>query len=78
MALLVPASVFANAKLTDTVYLYSRFGGDIIGGSADTDADAGFEEWTVGKGKPVAVIPEPSSLLVAILGSLCLLARRKR
>lgn len=78
MALLVPASVFFKAKLTDTVYLYSRFGGDITGASANTDADAGFEEWTAGTGRPVTVIPEPSSLLIGLLGALGLLVRRKR
>lgn len=78
MAMLIPASVFANAQLDDTVYLYSKFGGDITGASADTDADAGFEEWTQGTGRPITVVPEPSVLLLGIVGALGLIARRKR
>ncbi len=75
MALLVPASVFLGASLSDTLYLYSRFGGDIDG----AEADAGFEEWTQGKGTgTVVVVPEPSAVLLGLLGSLALLVRRKR
>jgi len=77
MALLIPASVFAGAKLSDTVYLYSRFGGDVTGASANSDADAGFEEWTQGVGSPM-VIPEPSALLLGIIGTLAITLRRRR
>jgi hypothetical protein len=78
MALLVPVSVFAGAAATDTVYLYSRFGGDVLNAGAESTTDAGFEEWTAGTGTPLTVIPEPSSLLIGLLGSLGLLLRRKR
>ena len=75
MALLVPASVFAGAKLSDTVYFYSRFGGDIIGASASSQADSGFEEWTAGAGK---AIPEPSAALLGLIGAMALVVRRNR
>ena len=77
MALLVPASVFQGANLSDTVYLYSRFGGDIVGASADSTADAGFEEWTAGVGAPIGV-PEPSASLLVLIGAMGLATRRKR
>lgn len=77
MALLVPASVFAGALLSDTVYLYSRFGGDVVGATAESTSDAGFEEWTQGVGTPL-VVPEPSSSLICLLGAAGLLLRRKR
>lgn len=79
MVLLVPKSVFDKSKLTDNVYLYSKFGGDIIGAAADggndTTADAGFEEWTRGAG---AVIPEPSAVFLGLIGAVSLLAKRRR
>lgn len=78
MVLLVPYSIFAKAKSTDTVYLYSKFGGDIIGASADggnnTTADAGFEEWTRGG----TAIPEPSAVFLGLIGAVSLLAKRRR
>ncbi|MEP2775074.1 MAG: hypothetical protein ABJQ29_08390 [Luteolibacter sp.] len=78
MALLVPVSVFDGAAAGDTVYFYSRFGGDVVGASADSSADAGFEEWTAGTGRPITVIPEPSAMLLGLIGALGLLIRRKR
>lgn len=75
MALLVPTSIFAGIDPNQTVYLYSRFGGDVTGAGADSDADAGFEEWTAGSGDP---IPEPSSILLGLLGALSFIARRNR
>ena len=78
MALLIPSSVFLGANVNDTVYLYSRFGGDVTGASADSTSDAGFEEWTAGRGERTVVVPEPSSFLLGLIGAATLIARRRR
>ncbi|MBC8127475.1 MAG: PEP-CTERM sorting domain-containing protein [Gloeobacteraceae cyanobacterium ES-bin-144] len=72
MALFIPRNVFSGIPLNQTLYLYSRFGGDISKG----DADAGFEEWTQGKG--TSAIPEPATFSLIGLCALGYLVRRKR
>ena len=72
MAMLIPKSLLAGVSATDTLYLYSRFGGDISEG----DADAGYEEWTLGEGSPV--IPEPGSATLLGICAMGALLRRRR
>jgi hypothetical protein len=75
MGLFVPLAAFAGTNLTDSVYLYCRFGGDVAGAGADATADAGFEEWTLGAG---SAIPEPSAAVMVALASLAACLRRRR
>ena len=75
MGLFVPFAAFAGASMTDYIYLYSRFGGDVAGAGADATSDAGFEEWTLGAGTRV---PEPTSALLVTLGGIAACLRRRR
>ncbi len=72
MALFVPLSAFSGVGLNQNLYLYSKFGGDLANG----DADAGFEEWTQGKG--TSSIPEPATFSLVSLCALACVIRRRR
>ena len=79
MAFLLSMDVFEGAQSSDTVYFYSRFGGDVAnaGANFDVDANAGFEEWTQGVGSPNQ-IPEPSASLLLLMSGTMMLFRRSR
>lgn len=77
MGLYVPLSAFNGVSMIDSIYFYSRFGGDIIGAESDGTSDAGFEEWTLGAGRAFSV-PEPSAPLLIAFSTLGLCLRRRR
>ena len=74
MGLFVARSVFNGVNLNQNLYLYSKFGGDIAKG----DADAGFEEWTAGKGTSPMTVPEPGAFALVSLIGMGFFMRRRR
>jgi len=76
MGMFIPLDVFNGTRGSDYVYLYSKFGGDLVSTGIDGSASGGFEEWTLGAG--AAPIPEPgSAVLIGGVGLLVLLRRRR-
>lgn len=74
MFLYVPATYFAGASLTDTVYLFSRFGGFLSAAPGTTTPDTfywynndGFEEWSLPPGYATVPEPEEYAALAAVL-----------
>jgi len=78
----IPTSVFSGYPSTEYIYLYSKLG------NPDTVVDDGFEEWAhsaidepIGPPvPPLAVIPEPATIMLFGIGLLGLgtIARRRR
>jgi len=74
MFLYVPATLFAGAALTDTVYLFSRFGGFLSAEPGTTTPDTfywdnndGFEEWSLPPGLPTVPEPQEYAVMAALL-----------
>ncbi len=71
---LVPVANFAGALSTDYVYLFSKVGvlgvlapGNPHGAPAGYYGNSdGFEEWSLGRTGSITVVPEPSTLLLAV------------
>jgi len=72
MELLVPTSLFAGAETY--VYLYSKFGvlgtlgaGNAFGAPPGIYSNSdGFEEWAFGRSGSGPIVPEPSSIVLAL------------